>query len=328
MSYSINPSVWGNMCALPADITDKYLKLANGTQIKTALWIFRHSTEPIDPAAIAKKVGDSQANVEEALRYWASVGILNSEAPEIKQIRLTEPQAAPKQLPDLPTSKPTYEQIKLRCKESPELELLLNELQQKLGKTIGYDGQSTFLMMYDSYGLPYEVIFMLVDYCVSVGKTSFNYMAKLAKNWGEREIDTIEKADEAISNLNICQQVWSKFCFMTGIQNPKPTARQSQYLLTWVNDYKFSIDMIYLAYEEMANNCTKTSFAYINAVLTDWYQKGYKTPQDVEKAKTKKPLKKAAKRQPTDSGGSYDMTEFERRADKLPVYKRRKGESQ
>ena len=69
MSYSINPSVWGNMCALPADITDKYLKLANGTQIKTALWIFRYSTEPIDRAAIAKKVGDSKANVEEPLRY-------------------------------------------------------------------------------------------------------------------------------------------------------------------------------------------------------------------------------------------------------------------
>lgn len=328
MSYSINPSVWGNMCALPSDITDKYLKLASGTQIKTALWIFRHASEPIEPAAIAKKVGDSQTNVEEALRYWASVGILNSEAPEIKQSRAAAPPAVPKQLPDLPTSKPTYEQIKLRCKESPELELLFRELQQKLGKTIGYDGQSTFLMMYDSYGLPYEVIFMLVDYCVSVGKTSFNYMAKLAKDWGEREIDTIEKADEAISALTVCQSVWSKLCAMTGIQNPKPTARQSQYLLTWVNDYKFSVEMIYLAYEEMANNCTKTSFAYINAVLTDWYQKGYKNPQDAEKAKTAKPAEKRTKRQPKDSGGSYDMTEFERRADKLPVYKRRKEESQ
>ena len=86
--------------------------------------------------------------------------------------------------------------------------------------------------------------------------------------------------------------------------------------------------MIYLAYEEMANNCTKTSFAYINAVLTDWYQKGYKTSTDVEKAKTAKPAEKRTKRQPKDSGGSYDMTEFERRADKLPVYKRRKEESQ
>ena len=316
------------MCALPSDITDKYLKLASGTQIKTALWIFRHASEPIEPAAIAKKVGDSQANVEEALRYWASVGILNSEAPEIKQSRAAEPHNATKQLPDLPTSKPTYEQIKLRCKESPELELLFRELQQKLGKTIGYDGQSTFLMMYDSYGLPYEVIFMLVDYCVSVGKTSFNYMAKLAKDWGEREIDTIEKADEAISRLTVCQSVWSRLCAMTGIQNPRPTARQSQYLLAWVNDYKFSVEMIYLAYEEMANNCAKTSFAYINAVLTDWYQKGYKTPTDVENAKTAKPAEKRTKRQSKDSGGSYDMTEFERRADKLPVYKRRKEDSQ
>lgn len=323
MSYSINPAVWGNMFGLPGDITDKYLKMANESQIKSILWIFRNISEPVDAKVISKNIGKPVPNVEEALRYWASVGILNSEI-------ATEVEAAPsmnivpkKELPELPTIRPSEEQIRIRCQENPELQMFFNEVQARMGKTIGYAGQSCFLMMHDHYGLPVEVIFMLVDYCMSIGKDSFAYMEKIAKQWGEREIDSIEKADEIISNLSTCQNVWNKFTRLTGIQTPKPTSSQSRYLLTWVNEYKFSVDMLYCAYEIMADNCARTSFKYMDAILKDWYQKGYKNPEDTEKEKAK-PFTPKQTGQAAKTSSSYDMDEFKRRADRLPVYN--KGE--
>ena len=99
-------------------------------------------------------------------------------------------------LAPIPLSKPTSDQIACRLMEEPALRLLYAEAQQKLGRTIGYDGQSTLLMIHDQYGLPVEVILMILEYAASQGKTSMAYIAKMGRDWGEREIDTLEKAEE------------------------------------------------------------------------------------------------------------------------------------
>ena len=328
MSYNIDMSVWSSMFALPTQIPDRYLKMANETQIKAILWIFRHSGEEINAAEIAKHIGKTSAAVEESLCYWASVGILKSDNIPAEQNTATAVSAQPQKiLQPIPETKPSYDQIKKRCKESPELELLFNEVQKRLGRTIGSEGEYTILMMHDSYGLPLEVILMLVDYCVGAGKSSYAYMKKVAQNWGEREIDSIEKADELISKLNTCQSIWTKFCSMTGIQNPKPTSSQAVLLLKWVGEYKFSAEMIYLAYEEMSDNCSRTSFKYMDEILKNWYLKGIKNPEDAEKQKRQfKNSKTNSKAKASATAGSYDMDEFERRAQSLPVYKRKKGD--
>lgn len=319
MSYSINPGIWGNMFALPKEIADKHLKMANEAQIKSIIWIFSNTGADIDAGAIAKSIGKPVAAVEEALRYWASVGILNSEIQPAVESKPPVVAETKKELPVIPETKPSYEQIRIRCSEDPNLELLFNEVQKILGRTLGYDGQYSLLMMHDDYGLPTEVILMLADYCVNAGKVSYSYMRKMAKSWGEKEIDTIEKADGIISSLNTVQSAWNQFTRLTGIQNPKPTSSQSQYLLTWTREYKFTVEMIYCAYEIMTENCAKISFKYMDAILKDWFTKGIKNPEAAEKERSK-----PAERKPSPkSTASYDMDEFKKRADMLPVYNKK-----
>ena len=91
------------------------------------------------------------------------------------------------------------------------------EAQQKLGRTIGYDGQSTLLMIHDQYGLPVEVILMILEYAASQGKTSMAYIAKMGRDWGEREIDTLEKAEEQLTRLRTGQSLWNQLKALTGI---------------------------------------------------------------------------------------------------------------
>ncbi len=327
MSYQVNFAALGNSFVLPAAIPDQ-LKMISDVQLRTVVWIFRHMDAPIDAAEIAKKIGKPQEGVEEALRYWVAAGILNNDT--LPEPSPAEPQAQPtavRTLPELPDIAPSYEQIRKRCAESPELESFFNEIQGILGKTIGYDGQSTFLLMHDSYGLPFEVIFMLVHHCVDVGKTSFRYMSKIARAWGEKEIDTIEKADAAIAELSATNTAWGQFTALTGIRTPRPTAFQQALLLTWINEYHFSMEMLYQAYEIMANNCAKISFKYMDGILRRWHAQGIRTPEDLQSESSSgagKP-KPAAKRTPPASDSSYDMRETEQRAEALPVYKKRKG---
>ncbi len=323
MAYSINPASLGAMFAVPAQVVDNNIKMASASQLKTLLWIFRHMGESIDPAKISGEIGYGEHDVIDALIVLCEWGVLTSDG---KAITLMPPPEAPaplteakKELPDLAPVKPTYEQVAARCKESPEIANMFSDIQQLLGKTIGYDSECILLMMHDQYGLPVEVIYMLVSHCVSVGKGNFAYISKVGKTWGEKEIDTIEKADEQIKILNSCLSIWKEFALSAGIQNPRPTSSQSAYLKTWSVDMKFSADMIYLAYEETLDHSGKISFAYMNKVLSNWHQKGLKTPADVENDKQ---AYRDKNKKTQSAQTSYDMSEFNRRADKLPVYKK------
>lgn len=327
MAYSIKPSVFGSMFAVPAQAMD-YIKLASASQLKTMLWIFRNASEQIDPERISKEIGYRSADVSDALVALCEWGLLDSDdrVIEVMPAPVKEEAVKPEEkieLPELATVKPTYEQVVKRCKETPEIANMFQDIQQVLGKTIGYDGQCIFLMMHDQYGLPVEVIYMLVDYCASIGKKGFSYISKVGKDWGEKEIDSIEKADEQIKILNTCTGVWKEFAAMAGIQNPRPTSVQSAFMRTWTIEMKFNVEMIYMAYEETVNHSGKISFPYMNKILSKWHEKGMKTPEDIEREKIE--YRKAnAKKSDNSEKSSFDMDEFIRRANQLPVYK--KGE--
>ncbi len=322
MSYIFNSAVLGSMFAVPTQVVDSYIKFASASQLKTLLWICRHISEPIDAAKISKEIGYSAGDVEDALTVIAGWGILvSTDSSAAAPVAVEEPKAAEptKHFEEIFASKPSSEQIMARCKEDPEIPAMFSDIEKMLGKTLGYDSRSILLMMHDHYGLPIEVIYMLVDYCRSVGKSGFSYISKVGRTWGEREIDTIEKADEQIKILNSCNKLWKEFAEMAGIQNPRPSSSQSAYLRTWSVEMKFNVEMIYLAYEEMLNHSSRISFPYMNKILANWHSKGIKTPDDIEKEKEEYRRKKAPAAKTT---ASYDINEFIKRGEALPVYKK------
>lgn len=340
MEYIINPVKWNTSFAVPSDVVDKYLRLAGSVQIKVLLWFMRHLVDEKNIEDLSKDIGVSVADCVDALTFWTETGILvkteNFQQTDIKaepEIIKEEPKAvvAPaKILPEIESIKPTTEQVIARGEESDEIRFLYNEAQSRLGKTIGYDGRAVLLMMHDSYGLPVEVIVTILEYCASVGKTSTSYISKIGKDWSEKEIDTLEKADEMINQLKVADEMWNELRIKTGISTPRPTSVQMKYLNLWKNQYGFSLDMIYLAYEESANNIQKISFPYMDKVLQNWFKDGYKTVDDITRAKSErlnlasKPVLKQERVQKKKA--SYDIDEILKANNQTELVYKKKGD--
>lgn len=339
MEFSINPQkMFGLSFSVPAEVTDKHLKLAGAAQIKVLLWLLRHAAENPTMDELCKALNMKNADATDAMQYWVECGIVlqNGQAPAAEEkpaYSAPAKESAPIEVkPEITYTRPTSEQVLKRTKESAEIQFMFFEAQKKLGKTIGYDAQSTLLMIHDFYGLPVEVLLMLIEYCVSIGKNSLNYISKAAKTWSEKEIDSIEKADEQIHLLRRCDSTWKRLCELTGISTPRPTASQSSYLSHWTNELKFDIDMIYLAYEEMANHTDKISFPYINKVLENWHDLGIATGTQVEEAKQQRTAEKqktAPRKKTSGYEASYDIDEFDRKSETAPlVYKKKANEGE
>lgn len=321
MSYSVNPTVFKSIFAVPTDIVDKHIRLANEHQLKVLLWILRNSPDNPNLEDMCKALKMNISDATDYLQYWVLTGVLSGEnktdLPAITESLKTETITPIKTETEkeeiiLTPSKPSSMEIAERIDESPEIGHLFNEAQQKLGKTIGYDGQCTLLLLHDHYGLPTDVLFMLIDYCVSIGKTNYSYIQAVGKDWGTREIDTLDKAAEQITSLRKANTLWRDFAKYAGIVNPRPTTKQASYLRRWGEELKFNLDIIILAYEEMANHTGKLNFNYIDKVLSNWHAKGYKTPEDIESAASEQ---KERKLKPSSGvNASYDLDEFKERS--------------
>ncbi len=335
MKFHVNPSLaWGAVFSVPAVVADKYIKLANPEQLKTLLWVLRHASEQPTLEAVSDALGFSQSSTLEYISFWIYEGILiseeNTDIPKISeqlpsQDTVKVDSVQKKELPSLPEVKPTQSQIIARTKESAEIAELFEDAQKKFGRTLGYDGQCTLLMMHDQYGLPVEVILMLIEYCVSIHKTSNSFIAAVAKNWGEEEIDTLEKAMEKVEALQQCRNLWNKLKQSTGLAAPNPTSAQAEFLRRWKYELGYDIEMILLAYEEMADRCTRLSFPYINKVLTTWHEKGFTSPQQVFEDK-KRFSESKKKPKDADTPASYDINELENRLMHGPIVYKKKDE--
>ena len=344
MNYKINPLAFTGIFAVPTAVVDDNLRLASALQLKTLLYMLRHATDTgLTLADISKATGYDEADIDDALIFWAERGLLvkgdSAPAPVVTvkettpfSVKETSPAASPapvqsvKKVEEIPVTKPNQEQVAARLSESEELRLLFAEAQNILGKTVGYDGQSTLIMMHDSYGLPVEVILMAIEYNKNKGKTGFASISKTGREWSELEIDSIEAAIEYIEQHNVVDETWQKLRSMTEITNKNPTQKQQRMLTAWIKEYGFNVDMIYFAYEEAIDNTGKISFEYMDKVLLNWYKNSVKTPQDIQREKMKWQQQKA-KTAPTKSvkqkppgerrEPTFDVSEFTKKATNL-----------
>ena len=291
--YLIDPAVYGSVFVLPRRLAENDLILAPGACLKALVFAFAHAGEPLTAEAVAEAAGLSPADAADALRYWAQRGYLKddtapkaaekAEAASAEAEAQPEAPAAPEKKPkeafDLKPSKPSYEMICKRLAEDPGVRELFSEAQMKLGRTIGTADQASLLLLYDYYGLPAEVILAVCEYArIHKKERNMGYIYTVGVDWSRRGIDSLEAADAELMLLEKMNTAWTAFAAAVKIPNPYPTAAQQKYIVKWTADWRFSLDMLVLAYEETLKNAGKASFPYMDKILASWKKDGIETP--------------------------------------------------
>ncbi len=315
MSYKLNGAVWNGVFVVPNCVVDEHIKKAGGQQLKVLLFLLRHNSESLDARAVARGTGMDASDVKDAVQYWKEVGLVYEDGETPPEAAAAQAEALSfKALPDVV---PTYEQVAARTLEDANLRALFNEAPLRLGRTIGYGEQSQLLMMLDYYGLPCEVILTVVEYCRSIGKGNMNYIAKVAKDWAEREINTLERADAYLKELKSDERLWKKFAAMFTANAPNYTEKRFALLKHWHIENKQSLQLIYYAYEIMTEKTNKMSFEYMNAILESWHAEKIKTPQEAMQASAK------GRKSSAPVSTSYDLEKEKKRAQAPIEYKRK-----
>lgn len=323
MSYQINLGQWNKVFAVPSSLVEQHLKLSTEASLKVILYLLYHSGEEHTIESVSNALSVSEAEVSNAIEFWIDRGLLVSadgqmKPPEIttaaSSVKTDEPVVSEKPKPRTAPSRaarPDSAFVAQLLKSDMGLRGLLEEAQTALNKPLSSGDTAVIVMLYHTYGLPCEVIAMLIHYCVSVGKGNMRAIEKTGLLWSDKGVFTVEQAEQEIERAASGYQAWKHISSLFGIRSVgNPTQSQIDHADRWLNTWGFSDEMLIEAYERCVNTKGEYNIRYINAILSRWYEKGIKSLDALKdsEANVKKPKKSTKKSAFTFENDSYDIS--------------------
>ncbi len=330
MNYTMNLGAWNSVFAVPCSVVDKHMKMTTEKPLKVLLWMLRHAGESFTTQDIAKAIEISEDDAGDYVRYWQQAGLVAVQGgkitpaqaapavqePDILPALQVQPQAAEVPQTEIKQHKILSRPQKAdnafvvkRMNESTEITCLMQEAEQILGRLISNGDSATLLMIHDDFGLPADVIIMLLQYVVSIGKANTRYIEKVAMNWADEEIFTHEKAEEKLRRLAENSKAWHAVEQAIGMPHRAPSAKEEAFAATWVAVWHFNSALIHEAYERNVDATGKFSPGYINKILERWHRDGVST---LEQAQKEKDERASARKNDKPAKTTYDIAEFER----------------
>ena len=218
-------------------------------------------------------------------------------------LKLVDPKVPPKQaLPEKPEPQqaPEYspKDVTLAMSEG-SFPLLVEEMQRRLGRLLSPADLQTLLLLTDYLALPFEVILLLVSWCMETTaekhgagrKPTLSQIKTEAFRWHRRGIDTLTAAEEYLLSLRRGKEAVHRLLPLVGITGRRAVEPERRYLEAW-NEMGFADDAIVLAYEKTVLKKQTLNWPYMNSILRRWHQSGMHTKAEVlekERGRYRKP---------------------------------------
>lgn len=299
MEYVVSAQEWRSIFAVPAQVVDKHIRTCGALSLRALLILLRRGGTA-DEEQIAQELAMDIGEIRDALWYWVNAGILSTDTsqqsknhtePEEKKIQPTPepPKAKEKsrpvqEIPPKGTSsyrgRPSSEQIAAMMEKDPNIEFLFQAASEKLGKYLHITDRSSLIYLYDWAGIPIDVILMVIQYCCSVGKRQMRYIERVALDWQDAGVTSLETAEEHIHQIEEHNSWAGEVKAAFGIRDRDLIDKEQEYVNKWYGEYHSGMSMIRLAYERTIERIGKLSFPYIDSILKSWKEKNIMTPQE------------------------------------------------
>jgi DnaD/phage-associated family protein len=150
--------------------------------------------------------------------------------------------------------------------------------QSYIGHPLSQTDMRRILYFYDELHFPPDLIDYLVEYCVSRGGRTLDYIEKVGLAWHEEGLLTLEAAREynAVSRNNY-YTIFKAF----GIRSRSPIPDEIATMQHWLNEYGFDLKLICEAANRTVKQTGKPSFPYAERILSDWHREGVRTLEDI-----------------------------------------------
>ena len=237
---------------------------------------------------------------EQALYEMQLVG-----APEKKAAQ--PPAEPPQETPDY-----TREDIMRKLEGDGRFACLLREVEHKLGP-LSVPSVKKLLGLYENLGLPADVVYTLVNYCITkkaqqFGEGRLPNMREIEKEgyvWARKELFSIEKASEYMKREQTLRGRYPEYMAALGMQGRASAPSEEKYLSAWA-EMGFPAETVAEAYDRTILHCHEFRWPYCNGILKRWHEKGLHTLAEVRAEN----VKEQSKPKKNTTGGNAWVKEY------------------
>ena len=265
---------------IPDIFFTQYLPEANGDFLKVYLYILFLSKydKDIKINDLCKKLGLSLKVIQDAMKYWEEQGVITKKNTGFVFNNLQELELHNLYKPKAALSAEQIQKSAESQKRAKTIEYINNKFFSGLMPTTWYPDIE---LWFKKYNFDDEVMIALFEYCFDKSALHRNYIQAVADAWSKNNIKTFNDLDQYYEKQEKLNKVANNIVKKLGLGR-QLSQYEHAYVEKWMVDFGYSFDMIEIALKKTTSK-VNPSFDYIDKLLTDWHDRGFKTPDQVQK---------------------------------------------
>jgi len=261
--------------SLPAQRLDKLIARADGDAALLYLFLMRASGG-VSPQEVQSRLRWSELRLAAAEHTLQQLGLLDGGT-------AVEPEPA--------DERPTYttDDVAAMLEGDAAFAALVVQTEGKLGKKLKTADLQILAGLYDDLGMPPDVIYLLVNHCVSRVERRFGegrrptmrQIEKEGYHWAKLGLFDQASAANYLREYAAKQEQMGGYLRALQIAGRKPVESEEKYITRWI-EKGYSPEMVALAYDQTILYKKELNWRYLSAILRRWEENGWRTADDVE----------------------------------------------
>ncbi len=236
----------------------EYLPVASGDTVKVylyGLFLCQHPENDTPISSIAETLKMSEEAVKNCFAFWEEFGLLSVLSNEPFTVQYHPVRSTF-------SSKPRKYKAEKYADFTKGLQAMLPN------RMVSTSEFSEYFMIMETYSIKPEAMLMIVKYCVDrKGKEiSYKYISKVAKDFGNRAINTVDKVEAELSSYTAKTAVIEQILRALSLRR-QPDIEDSNFLKKWTQELSFDAENIIFA----AKKLKKSSMEKLDEFLLELY---------------------------------------------------------
>lgn len=265
---------------------EKFMPKARGEFVKVYLLLLKYSCSGelgVNSSIIATSLNLLESDIMNAVNYWSDEGL-------IKLVPVDKFGNFNIEFQDI-SEEVTSDNGQLNLLEelnnSSNMDTM-QEIEKLLGRTLSPIEMQKYLSWQKDYNFSPEMLIILIQYCISKGKTDYRYFERVAISWFDEGIKTIDDVQQYIKKHEDKWVKYRKILAYLGIKDAEMMKPQEQMLEKWSVTWGFSVEVIQKACDICFERLNRADFKYIDGILNSWNKDSLKTISEIQEKDIKK----------------------------------------
>lgn len=266
--------------SIPDVFFTEYLSQASGDFIKVYLYLYFLSkyNKDVKINDLSKKLELPLKVIQDAIKYWEDIGILIRKNQGFIVANIQEIELNKLYKPKITISAQDMEKVSENKYRAKAIDTINNEFFQGIMSPSWYGDID---LWFKKYAFDEEVMIALFRYCFNKSALHRSYVATVAEAWFKNKIKTFNDLDlyfQKEEKVKSIESAIRKKLRLTRNLN----IYEEAYVEKWNITYGYGMDIIEIALKKTTGKYN-LSFEYIDKLISDWYERGLKNPEEVNK---------------------------------------------